>query len=233
MPSPAADPDWGSCDDPLHLAAVPHAGRGRRRRARGRRRRRWRSPARTSSTSTTRTSPPARPTATARPPRLRSSSNDSSLRTWLGVLVIVVPGIIGLFWGAPLVARELEAGTFRLAWTQSVTRTRWLAVEARRRRPGVSMAVAGLLSLMVTWWASPPEPADHPRHPGEHRSDHARRYRGVRDVRGISLPGAWVYSVKIATRLAPPTTSFSPPAGQRRPAESRTAPPGSPPSSTS
>jgi hypothetical protein len=80
--------------------------------------------------------------------------NDSTLRTWLGVLVIVTPGIIGIFWGAPLVAREVQAGTFRLAWTQSVTRTRWMAVKL-----GVialaSMAVAGLLSLMVTWWASP------------------------------------------------------------------------------
>jgi hypothetical protein len=79
---------------------------------------------------------------------------DSSLRTWLDVLAVVIPGIIGIFWGAPLVARELESGTFRLAWTQSVTRTRWLAVKL-----GViglaSMAVAGLLSLMVTWWASP------------------------------------------------------------------------------
>ena len=36
---------------------------------------------------------------------------------------------IGIFWGAPLVARELETGTFRLAWTQSVTRTRWLVVK--------------------------------------------------------------------------------------------------------
>ena len=80
--------------------------------------------------------------------------NDTSLRTWLGVVVSVIPGIIGIFWGAPLVAREFEAGTFRLAWTQSVTRTRWLLVKL-----GViglaGMAVAGLLSLMVTWWASP------------------------------------------------------------------------------
>ena len=70
------------------------------------------------------------------------------------MLIVVLPGIIGIFWGAPLVARELEAGTYRLAWTQSVTRTRWLAVKL-----GVvglaSMAVAGLASLMVTWWASP------------------------------------------------------------------------------
>jgi hypothetical protein len=80
--------------------------------------------------------------------------NDTSLRTWLDVLVVVVPGIMGIFWGAPLVAREIEAGTFRLAWTQSVTRTRWLAVKL-----GViglaGMAVAGLLSLIVTSWCSP------------------------------------------------------------------------------
>jgi hypothetical protein len=80
--------------------------------------------------------------------------NDKNLRTWFGILVIVVPGIVGIFWGAPLVAREIEAGTHRLAWTQSVTRTRWLAAKM-----GVllltSMAVAGVLSLMVTWWSSP------------------------------------------------------------------------------
>jgi ABC-type transport system involved in multi-copper enzyme maturation permease subunit len=80
--------------------------------------------------------------------------NDSTLRTWLGILVIVIPGIIGLFWGAPLVARELETGTYRLAWTQSVTRTRWLAVKLAV--VGLTgMVVAGLFSLMVTWWASP------------------------------------------------------------------------------
>ena len=44
-------------------------------------------------------------------------------------LIYAVPGLIGLFWGAPLITREIETGTFRLAWTQSVTRTRWLAVK--------------------------------------------------------------------------------------------------------
>ncbi len=62
--------------------------------------------------------------------------------------------MIGLFWGAPLIARELESGSFRLAWNQSVTRERWLAVKL-----GVlglaSMAAAGLLSLILGWWASP------------------------------------------------------------------------------
>ena len=79
---------------------------------------------------------------------------DHGLQIALNILIIVVPGIIGLFWGAPLVAHELEARTFRLAWTQSVTRTRWVAVKIACVGLA-SMAVAGLLSLMLTWWASP------------------------------------------------------------------------------
>src|SRR4051812_28777532 len=48
---------------------------------------------------------------------------------WMGFLVMLVaPALIGSFWGAPTVARELEAGTHRLAWNQSVTSTRWLTV---------------------------------------------------------------------------------------------------------
>jgi hypothetical protein len=66
----------------------------------------------------------------------------------------VVPALIGAFWGAPLITREVEAGTFRLAWNQSITRTRWLAVKLGL--VGLAaMATAGLLSLMVTWWAAP------------------------------------------------------------------------------
>ena len=38
----------------------------------------------------------------------------------------LAPALIGLFWGAPLIAGEVEAGTHRLAWTQGVDRRRWL-----------------------------------------------------------------------------------------------------------
>jgi hypothetical protein len=72
----------------------------------------------------------------------------------LGIVLVAVPGLIGVFWGAPLLARELEVGTYKLAWTQSVTRKRWLA--AKLGLVGLSsIAVAGLLSLMLTWWSSP------------------------------------------------------------------------------
>lgn len=68
--------------------------------------------------------------------------------------VYALPAIIGAFWGVPLVARELEAGTHNVAWNQTVTRTRWLAVKLAI--PGVAAVVAAaLLSVVVTWWASP------------------------------------------------------------------------------
>jgi hypothetical protein len=66
----------------------------------------------------------------------------------------VIPVVIGAFWGAPLVSREIEAGTFRLAWNQSVTRARWLAVKLGAIGLA-AMTTAGLASLMITWWASP------------------------------------------------------------------------------
>lgn len=70
------------------------------------------------------------------------------------VLIILLPAVIGLFWGAPLIARELDTGTFRLAWNQGVTRERWLATKLAVLGLA-SMAAAGLLSLILGWWASP------------------------------------------------------------------------------
>jgi hypothetical protein len=69
-------------------------------------------------------------------------------------VVLVVPALIGLFWGAPLIARELEAGTHRLVWNQSITRTRWLAVKLGL--VGLAaVTAAGLGSLAVGLWSDP------------------------------------------------------------------------------
>jgi hypothetical protein len=69
-------------------------------------------------------------------------------------VILLAPAVIGLFWGAPLIARELETGTAALTWNQSVTRTRWLAVKLTV--VGLTaMAVTEALSLMQTWWAAP------------------------------------------------------------------------------
>jgi ABC-2 family transporter protein len=69
-------------------------------------------------------------------------------------VVLVLPALIGLFWGAPLIARELEAGTHRLVWTQSVTRTRWLTVKLGLLGLA-TITAAGLASLAVDWWSDP------------------------------------------------------------------------------
>ncbi len=69
-------------------------------------------------------------------------------------LILAAPAIIGIFWGAPLIAHELETRTFALAWTQSITRTRWLVVKLALTGLA-AMAVTEALSLMQAWWADP------------------------------------------------------------------------------
>lgn len=82
------------------------------------------------------------------------NADDVLLRAIVQTLSLGLPAIIGMFWGAPLVARELETGTFRLAWTQSRSRLTWFA--GKLAVVGLSaLAVQGLLSLAFTWWWSP------------------------------------------------------------------------------
>jgi len=78
------------------------------------------------------------------------------------IVLYVAPALIGMFWGAPLLARELESGTYRLAWNQSISRTRWLATKLAVVG-GASALAVGLLSLGVTAWG--------------HHLDHVRYYR--------------------------------------------------------
>ncbi|MEH1164262.1 transporter [Micromonospora sp. CPCC 205539] len=72
----------------------------------------------------------------------------------VAVLLITLPVLVGLFWGAPLVAREVEHGTHRFAWTQGVGRTRWALVKF-----GLVGAAAVLLAvcygLGMSWWVEP------------------------------------------------------------------------------
>src|SRR5450755_2204300 len=58
------------------------------------------------------------------------------------IAVFLLPLLIGLFWGAPLVARETELGTHRLIWTQSISRGRWLSVKLATFMPAVVLSAA-------------------------------------------------------------------------------------------
>lgn len=69
-------------------------------------------------------------------------------------VALILPALVGLFWGAPLIGRELENGTHRLVWNQTITRTRWLTVKLALIGLATT-AAAGLGSLAVTWWSGP------------------------------------------------------------------------------
>ena len=69
-------------------------------------------------------------------------------------LFTFAPLVLGMFWGAPVVAREVEQDTVSLAWTQGVTRRRWtwtqLAVVG-----AMTLIATGVFASLVTWWYGP------------------------------------------------------------------------------
>jgi hypothetical protein len=62
----------------------------------------------------------------------------------------LAPALVGLFWGAPLVAGEVESGTYRLVWTQGVGRQRWLWTKVTLLAAGC--VVFGVASGVVDRW---------------------------------------------------------------------------------
>ena len=69
-------------------------------------------------------------------------------------LLQVIPALIGAFVAAPVLARELESGTFRYAWTQSYGRTRWTVAKLVPLAIVVTVA-AGAFSALVSWYVQP------------------------------------------------------------------------------
>jgi ABC-2 family transporter protein len=72
----------------------------------------------------------------------------------VSIFLQVVPALIGAFTGAPVLARELETGTFRYTWTQGIGRRRWtlgklvlLAV--------VVTAAAAAVGVLFSWYDQP------------------------------------------------------------------------------
>jgi hypothetical protein len=73
---------------------------------------------------------------------------------FLGGALVFVPGVLGAFAGAPLLARELETGTFRFAWTQGVGRMRWLLALLVPGVLGIA-AVGAAFGVLVAWYEQP------------------------------------------------------------------------------
>jgi len=70
------------------------------------------------------------------------------------IFMNLAPALLGAFAGAPVLARELETGTFRYAWTQGFGRERWTI--AKLTLLGVVIvAVTGAFSQLFTWFFRP------------------------------------------------------------------------------
>ena len=100
-------------------------------------------------------------------------------------LTLLVPGLLGAFWGGPLVARELETGTSQFAWMQSVTRRRWLTVKVGWVLLAAA-AGAGAISGIVTWWSGPVNAVSN-----------GRFWPGQFDIQGIVPAGYALFAVAL------------------------------------
>jgi hypothetical protein len=112
------------------------------------------------------------------------------------VVLALAPAVIGAFWGAPLVARELEAGTHRLVWNQSVTRTRWLATKLGITTLAAA-AAAGALTLAISWWSEPLDGAQSSTRGGLP----ARMTPVAFAMRGIAPVGYTVFAVVLGVTV--------------------------------
>jgi ABC-2 family transporter protein len=69
-------------------------------------------------------------------------------------VLLLLPGLIGVAVGAPLLGREMEMGTWRLAWSQTVPRTRWLVIKLAVVGGGL-IVLGAAMTLVITWYRAP------------------------------------------------------------------------------
>jgi ABC-2 family transporter protein len=100
----------------------------------------------------------------------------------------LIPGLIGALLAAPFIF-DLEHGTYRLAWTQSITRRRWLA--GKLALPvAAAVVAAGVLILLLTWWRAP-----------EVHLDGTRLGSGTYDAEGTVAIGYTLFALGLALAL--------------------------------
>ena len=82
------------------------------------------------------------------------NGTDWPISNTIAILMSLVPALLGAFTGPAVLARELETGTFRYAWTQGIGRLRWTI--AKLTLLGVVLAIlAGAFSQLFDWFFEP------------------------------------------------------------------------------
>jgi hypothetical protein len=100
----------------------------------------------------------------------------------------LVPLLAGIFVGAPLLAREFEHGTHRLAWTQSVTRQRWLLGKVIVLVAATALAGAAV-AVIAQWWRQPFDALN------------GRMSPPAFDVEGIVVPAYAIFALALGLLL--------------------------------
>ncbi len=103
-----------------------------------------------------------------------------------GFILQAVPVLIGAFVAAPVLARELETGTFRYAWTQGFGRWRWALAKLVLLAVPVA-AAAGAFSVLLSWYY---QPYFAPSNQALDLSEVTPFFPGLFDLRGIAF-AAW------------------------------------------
>ena len=103
-------------------------------------------------------------------------------------LFMLAPVLFGMFFGAPMIAREMDSGTYRLAWTQGVTRPRWLTAKLAVV-VGTALAGAVTLAYLVTWWSRPLV------------ANEGALRQGVFDLRGIVPIAYTIFAVMLGVAI--------------------------------
>ena len=108
-----------------------------------------------------------------------------------------VPALIGAFVGAPVLARELETGTFRYAWTQGFGRWRWTLAKLVPLAVAVA-AAAGAFSVLFSWYYQPYFAAGNQT---RFLSEVSPLAAGLFDLRGVAF-AAWTLAAFAIGALA-------------------------------
>ncbi|HEY2638543.1 MAG TPA: hypothetical protein VGI66_01480, partial [Streptosporangiaceae bacterium] len=86
--------------------------------------------------------------------RTRGSVDYGGVLRVFEAIFQVAPLFAGMFLGAPLLPREIDHGTAKLAWTQAASRTRWLLGQVLPFASLMVLAAVGLGALLA-WWHAP------------------------------------------------------------------------------
>jgi hypothetical protein len=103
-----------------------------------------------------------------------------------GWILQLVPALIGAFVGAPVLAREMETGTYRYAWTQGFGRWRWTLAKLAGLAVAVT-AAAGAISVLFSWYYQPYFGTDNQ---ARGLSELTSLAPSLFDLRGVAF-GAW------------------------------------------